>query len=136
MLSPPFQLHEKNDSGAHDTGEDDDEPTGTLKDAEWPIIGNMSSQEHERTEQDDSGGDSEAGNGQAVESKDEDPEATRRYWEVKWKKEGIWKVYLPCCYVVSSIEYLHMALKAMYLNNTQCSLKCCIFTSYHYVHVV
>ena len=59
MLSPPFQLHEKNDSGAHDTGEDDDEPTGTLKDAEWPIIGNMSSQEHERTEQDDSGGDSE-----------------------------------------------------------------------------
>ena len=32
-----------------------------------------------------------------TESGDEDPAATRQYWEVKWKKEGVHKVCIMCC---------------------------------------
>ena len=32
-----------------------------------------------------------------TESEDDNPEATRRYWEVKWKNEGIRKVCGICC---------------------------------------
>jgi hypothetical protein len=39
----------------------------------------------------------EAGDGRIeTESEDDNPEATRRYWEMKWKKEGIHRV----CYRV------------------------------------
>jgi hypothetical protein len=39
----------------------------------------------------------EAGGGRVeTESEDEDPEATRRYWDVKRKKEGVHKVCIMC----------------------------------------
>ncbi|KAF8622375.1 hypothetical protein AX15_007067 [Amanita polypyramis BW_CC] len=47
----------------------------------------------EQVQEDSVGGDSGEGdpNGRAVESKDENLEASKQYWEVKWKKEGVWK---------------------------------------------
>jgi hypothetical protein len=49
----------------------------------------------------------EAGNDGVAESEDEDPEATKWYWEAKWKKEGIRKVCdlrLSCRYVLSCVH--------------------------------
>lgn len=91
-LSLPFQLHEKNDGEVHDS-EYDDEPTGN-KDVE-------------QVQEDSVGGDSGEGdpNGRAVESEDENPEASKRYWEVKWKKEGVRKVDrlpMPLCFELCS----------------------------------
>ena len=94
-LSLPFQLYEKSDSEEHDGELDDNKATG--------------SRDMEQVQEDS--GESEPGepgnSGRAVESKDEDPEATKQYWEVKWKKEGVWKVnHLPLCFELCSHAFL------------------------------
>jgi hypothetical protein len=42
------------------------------------------------------GSDEARGGHVETESEDENPEATRRYWEMKRKKEGIYKVSVVC----------------------------------------